>query len=67
METTYTRPPKEILDVLHEAEAADVEIPKIVDDWWAGEPKLSAMMQRELAKQEWNREFDLFIATAKKE
>lgn len=37
METTYTRPPKEILDVLHEAEAAGVELPKIVDDWWAGE------------------------------
>lgn len=27
-------PPREILDVLHEAEAKGIDIPKPVDDWW---------------------------------
>ena len=27
-------PPRDILDVLHEAEVAGVKIPEVVDDWW---------------------------------
>lgn len=31
---TNTRPPKEIYDVLHDAEAKGIILPDIVDKWW---------------------------------
>ena len=45
MATTYTRPPEEILDVLHEAEAAGVDVPKIVDNWWKEETEILMAVQ----------------------
>jgi hypothetical protein len=48
MKTTYTKPPIDILDVLHDAEKNGVELPKCVDDWWLKETDL---MQSEISKQ----------------
>lgn len=38
---TNTLPPKEIYDVLHEAEANGIELPKSVLTWWERETVLN--------------------------
>jgi len=35
-------PPREILDVLHEAEAAGIVVPKEVDEWWEKQTVIDA-------------------------
>ena len=34
VEQTNTRPPRAILDVLHEAEAKGIMLPDDIDRWW---------------------------------
>ena len=48
MKTTNTKPPLEILDVLHDAENNGIELLKCVDDWWLKETDL---MQSKISKQ----------------
>ena len=48
MKTTYTKPPVEILDILHDAEMHGVELPVSVDDWWLKE---TMIMQSKISKQ----------------
>ena len=48
METTNTKPPIEILDVLHWAEKGRIILPKSIDDWWLKETEI---MQSKISKQ----------------
>jgi hypothetical protein len=43
-----TIPPKEIYDVLHEAEAAGVELPKSVEDWWSEETRINESKKKRM-------------------
>jgi len=36
-----TLPPKEVYDVLHEAEAAGIQLPKKVERWWKEETEIN--------------------------
>jgi len=38
---TNTRPPKEIYDVLHAAEAKGIILPDIIDKWWFVETSIN--------------------------
>ena len=49
-QTTNFKPPIKIYQVLHEAEAAGVEIPKEIDRWWTKETEENQRQVKEDAK-----------------
>lgn len=40
MKLTFTKPPIEILDLLHDYEKLGGEVPKDIDAWWLQETKM---------------------------
>ena len=46
---TNTKPPKEIYDVLHEAEEKGIDLPYVIEEWWTKETQIN---ERNKSKKE---------------
>jgi hypothetical protein len=59
MKVVNTLPPKEIYDVLHEAEGKGIELPQSIEKWWKKETLINEVLKEtELADLIYNDDED---------